>query len=191
MPCWFYEKRELMNSPSIRAGMEESAERALRAEGASFIMRAGSKLGLASETCATGIVYFHRFYMHLTFQTYPRYVSMRLVGPPQPQPQPHGWRVHPLLRRPLTATIYSFLYCKLLSTTNSTRSSLFNTISQQLIITISYFTLSTIIYHYLPLSTTIYHYLPLSSTIYHYLPLSTTIYHYLPLFITFFTLYIL
>ena len=75
MPCWFYEKHELQNSPSIVEGITLNEERAFRVDGARFIMRAGSNLGLSSETSATGVVYFHRFYMKHAFQSYPRYVS--------------------------------------------------------------------------------------------------------------------
>lgn len=75
MPCWYYEKKEIKSSPSYRDGIDTSTENRYRREGARFIVDAGTKLGLRYDTCATGVVYFHRFYMFHSFKDFPRYVS--------------------------------------------------------------------------------------------------------------------
>lgn len=75
MPCWYYEKKEIKNSPSYRDGIDSGTEARYRREGARFIVDAGTKLGLRYDTCATGVVYFHRFYMFHSFKDFPRYVS--------------------------------------------------------------------------------------------------------------------
>ncbi|XP_060608084.1 cyclin-K-like isoform X2 [Ruditapes philippinarum] len=75
MPCWYYEKKEIKNSPTYRDGIDSPTEARYRREGARFIVDAGTKLGLRYDTCATGVVYFHRFYMFHSFKDFPRYVS--------------------------------------------------------------------------------------------------------------------
>jgi len=46
MPCWFYDKKELVNTPSARDGISAEVEAWYRKEGAKHIMDAGNKLGL-------------------------------------------------------------------------------------------------------------------------------------------------
>lgn len=75
MPYWFYEKRDLKNTPSNRDGLDCETERRYRKEGARFIMQCGTSMGLGHNTVATGIVYFHRFYMFHSFKTFPRYAT--------------------------------------------------------------------------------------------------------------------
>lgn len=75
MPCWYFEKKEIKNSPSYRDGIDSLTECRYRREGARFIVDAGTKLGLRYDTCATGVVYFHRFYMFHSFKEFPRYVT--------------------------------------------------------------------------------------------------------------------
>lgn len=75
MPCWYYDKKELRNTPSIRDGLEFETERRYRKEGTRFIMECGTEMILGHHTIATGAVYFHRFYMFHTFQEFPRYVT--------------------------------------------------------------------------------------------------------------------
>uniref|UniRef100_A0A1B0CBA0 Cyclin-K n=1 Tax=Lutzomyia longipalpis TaxID=7200 RepID=A0A1B0CBA0_LUTLO len=75
MPCWYYEKKDLRNTPSIKDGIDFDTERRYRKEGARFIMECGTAMGLGHNTMATGIVYFHRFYMFHSFRTFPRYVT--------------------------------------------------------------------------------------------------------------------
>lgn len=43
--------------------------------GARFIIDTGSKMDLGYNTTATGVVYFHRFYMFHSFVQFPRYVT--------------------------------------------------------------------------------------------------------------------
>lgn len=73
MPCWYYEKKDLKNTPSIRDGMDFETERRYRKEGTRFIMECGTEMRLGHNTIATGAVYFHRFYMFHSFQEFPRY----------------------------------------------------------------------------------------------------------------------
>lgn len=44
-------------------------------EGARFIIDTGTKMDLGYNTMATGVVYFHRFYMFHSFKNFPRYVT--------------------------------------------------------------------------------------------------------------------
>ncbi|KAJ8674042.1 hypothetical protein QAD02_005304 [Eretmocerus hayati] len=75
MPCWYYEKKELKNTPSIQDGIDYETECRYRKEGARFIIDVGTKMDLGYNTMATGVVYFHRFYMFHSFKTFPRYVT--------------------------------------------------------------------------------------------------------------------
>lgn len=75
MPCWYYDKQELRDTPSIRAGMDHEMEHQYRKEGTRFIMECGTEMTLGHHTIATGAVYFHRFYMFHTFQEFSRYVT--------------------------------------------------------------------------------------------------------------------
>lgn len=75
MPFWYYDKRDLRNTVSIRDGLDYDTERRYRKEGARFIVQCGTSMGLGHNTVATGVVYFHRFYMFHSFKTFPRYVT--------------------------------------------------------------------------------------------------------------------
>lgn len=75
MLCWYYEKKDLRNTASIRDGLDFDIERRYRREGVRFIMECGTTMGLGNSTIATGAVYFHRFYMFHTFREFPRYVT--------------------------------------------------------------------------------------------------------------------
>lgn len=75
MPFWYYDKKDLRSTVSIRDGVEYETERRYRKEGARFIMQCGLAMGLGHNTSATGVVYFHRFYMFHSFKTFPRYVT--------------------------------------------------------------------------------------------------------------------
>lgn len=75
MPCWYFEKKELRNTPSFQDGIDTETENRYRREGARFIMDAGTKMGLRYDTCATGVVYFHRFYMFHSFKEFHRYIT--------------------------------------------------------------------------------------------------------------------
>ncbi|XP_018327315.1 cyclin-K [Agrilus planipennis] len=75
MPCWYYDKKELKNTPSALDGIDYETEMRYRKEGARFIIDTGSKMDLGYNTTATGVVYFHRFYMFHSFRQFPRYVT--------------------------------------------------------------------------------------------------------------------
>ncbi|ERL88296.1 cyclin-K-like [Dendroctonus ponderosae] len=75
MPGWYYDKKELRNTPSATAGLDFKTEMRYRKEGARFIIDTGMKMDLGYNTTATGVVYFHRFYMFHSFQQFPRYVT--------------------------------------------------------------------------------------------------------------------
>lgn len=75
MPCWYFEKKELRNTPSIQDGIDYDTECRYRKEGARFIIDTGTKMDLGYNTMATGVVYFHRFYMYHSFRNFPRYVT--------------------------------------------------------------------------------------------------------------------
>ncbi|GAB1598569.1 cyclin-K-like [Argonauta hians] len=75
MPCWFFEKKDLRNTASYQDGISPEVEARYRREGARFILDAGTKMGLRFDTCGTGVVYFHRFYMLHSFREFHRYVT--------------------------------------------------------------------------------------------------------------------
>lgn len=72
---WYYDKKDLKNTPSVRDGLDFETDRRYRKEGARFIMQCGTAMGLGHNTMATGVVYFHRFYMFHSFKSFPRYVT--------------------------------------------------------------------------------------------------------------------
>jgi len=51
MPCWYFEKKELRNTPSFLDGIDPSTEARYRREGARFIIDAGTKMGLYPFKC--------------------------------------------------------------------------------------------------------------------------------------------
>lgn len=75
MPYWYYDKKDLLTTPSSRDGITTETENRYRKEGARFIIDTGSKMDLGYNTVATGVVYFHRFYMFHSFKTFPRYIT--------------------------------------------------------------------------------------------------------------------
>lgn len=73
---WYYDKKDLKTTPSIKIdGIDYQTECRYRKEGARFIVQLGATLQLGHNTVATGVVYFHRFYMFHSFKTFPRYVT--------------------------------------------------------------------------------------------------------------------
>jgi len=46
MPCWYFNKSELKNTPSLCKGVDATAEEKYRREGAKLIVDAGTALGL-------------------------------------------------------------------------------------------------------------------------------------------------
>ncbi|XP_065119806.1 cyclin-K isoform X3 [Paramisgurnus dabryanus] len=74
-PCWYWDKKDLARTPSQSDGLDPATEARYRREGARFIFDVGTRLGLHYDTLATGITYFHRFYMFHSFKQFPRYVT--------------------------------------------------------------------------------------------------------------------
>ncbi|CAH1392046.1 unnamed protein product [Nezara viridula] len=75
MPCWYFDKKDLRNTPSALDNIDYETELRYRKEGARFIIDTGTKMDLGYNTMATGVVYFHRFYMFHSFRNFPRYVT--------------------------------------------------------------------------------------------------------------------
>ncbi|XP_050526199.1 cyclin-K-like [Daktulosphaira vitifoliae] len=75
MAFWYFEKDELHRTASAQDGIPYELECRYRQEGARFIIDAGTKMDLGYNTMATGVVYFHRFYMYHSFSTFPRYLT--------------------------------------------------------------------------------------------------------------------
>lgn len=75
MPNWYYSKKALRKTPSYLDGISVEKEQRYRREGARFIINVGTKMGLRYDTMATGVVYFHRFYMFHSFKTFPRFIT--------------------------------------------------------------------------------------------------------------------
>ncbi|CAG9132578.1 hypothetical protein JYU34_017365 [Plutella xylostella] len=75
MPYWYYDKKDLQTTPSFQDAISNETENRYRKEGARFIIDTGSKMDLGYNTVATGVVYFHRFYMFHSFRTFPRYIT--------------------------------------------------------------------------------------------------------------------
>jgi len=62
-------------TPSRNDDVDFETEARYRKEGARFIMELGNKLGLRYLTMATGIVFYHRFYMFHSFKEFSRWVT--------------------------------------------------------------------------------------------------------------------
>ncbi|KAK7830932.1 hypothetical protein U0070_018476 [Myodes glareolus] len=74
-PCWYWEKKDLAHTPSQLEGLDPATEAQYRQNGACFIFDVGTHLGLPYDTLATGITYFHRFYMFHSFKQFPCHVT--------------------------------------------------------------------------------------------------------------------
>ncbi|XP_050442622.1 cyclin-K-like [Adelges cooleyi] len=75
MAFWYFDKDEIRRTASAQDGIPYELESRYRQEGARFIIDAGTKMDLGYNTMATGVVYFHRFYMYHSFSTFPRYLT--------------------------------------------------------------------------------------------------------------------
>ncbi|XP_025207298.1 cyclin-K-like [Melanaphis sacchari] len=75
MAFWYFDKDELHRTASAQDGISHERESRYRQEGARFIIDAGTKMDLGYNTMATGVVYFHRFYMYHSFKTFSRYLT--------------------------------------------------------------------------------------------------------------------
>nr|XP_009859171.1 cyclin-K-like isoform X1 [Ciona intestinalis] len=74
-PCWYYDKADLKKTPSFLDGVNPETEGRYRREGPRFIFDMGTRMGLHHDTIATGIVFFHRFYMFHSFKKFPRHIT--------------------------------------------------------------------------------------------------------------------
>ncbi|XP_040602539.1 cyclin-K-like [Mesocricetus auratus] len=74
-PCWYWDKKDFSHTPSQLEGLDPATEARYRREGARFIFDVGTCLGLHYDTLATGVIYFHRFYMFHSFKQFPQYVT--------------------------------------------------------------------------------------------------------------------
>ncbi|KAM9095552.1 LOW QUALITY PROTEIN: cyclin-K-like [Sarcophilus harrisii] len=74
-PCWYWDKNIFSQTPSLLEGLDPAIEAQYRRDGARFIFDIGKSLGLPYVTVATGIMFFHRFYMFHSFKKFPRYVT--------------------------------------------------------------------------------------------------------------------
>lgn len=87
MSCWYYSNDELeRRTPSRDDGVPLCVENRYRRDGARFIINASNTLGLRYETPATGVVFFHRFFMIQSFKqfnrcaiTYWRFILLLLI----------------------------------------------------------------------------------------------------------------
>ncbi|XP_047132402.1 cyclin-K isoform X1 [Hydra vulgaris] len=73
---WYHTTEVIeLQTPSRNDGIDYETEARYRKEGARFIMELGNKLGLRYLTMATGIVFYHRFYMFHSFKEFSRWVT--------------------------------------------------------------------------------------------------------------------
>ena len=72
--CWYFSKEHLDRTPSQAVGYTAEQELAMRREGARLLLDIGQHLSLRYDTCATGLVFFHRFYMFHSFSEFNKYV---------------------------------------------------------------------------------------------------------------------
>ena len=91
MPCWYWDKKDLENSPSRKAGVTPENENRYRKEGSRFIYKLGEVLfikliyskafqgqgmKLHHDTLASAAVFYHRFYQIHSFSKFrSRYVT--------------------------------------------------------------------------------------------------------------------
>lgn len=76
MPCWYWGKKDLENSPSRQTGVSSENEQRYRREGAKFIYKLGQEMKLHHDTLASAAVFYHRFYQIHSFQKFrQRYVT--------------------------------------------------------------------------------------------------------------------
>ena len=73
--CWYFTQEDIENkTPSREDGISSSVEARYRKDGSRFIINASNTLGLRHDTLATGVVYYHRFFMMQSFKQFDRWV---------------------------------------------------------------------------------------------------------------------
>lgn len=71
--CWYYSQEDIeLRTPSRDDGVPLHVETRYRRDGARFIVTASNTLNLRYETPATGVVFFHRFFMIQSFKQFNR-----------------------------------------------------------------------------------------------------------------------
>lgn len=70
---WIFTEAELMQTPSIMAGMSPEEERAVRRKGVNFILQVGIMLKIPQTTLSTAAVFFNRFLMRNSLKPAPNY----------------------------------------------------------------------------------------------------------------------
>lgn len=73
---WLFAKSEVLSSPSVQAGWAPDQENVTRAKGIQLISEVGQKLRLQQTTIATAAMFFHRFYIRMSFIAYHHYVRL-------------------------------------------------------------------------------------------------------------------
>ncbi|OQV14679.1 Cyclin-K [Hypsibius exemplaris] len=72
--CWYFSKDHLERTPSQAVGFSAEQENTFRREGARLLLDIGTNLSLRYDTCSTGLVFFHRFYMFHSFSEFNKHV---------------------------------------------------------------------------------------------------------------------
>ncbi|XP_014219448.1 cyclin-K [Copidosoma floridanum] len=73
---WYWERDVIeTDTPSRQDGLDYATELLHRQKGARFIVDCGREITKVYNTFATGVVFFHRFYMFRSFKTFPPYVT--------------------------------------------------------------------------------------------------------------------
>ena len=73
--CWYFTQDDIRErTPSREEGIPPVSEARYRRDGARFIINASNTLGLRYDTVATGVVFFHRFFMVQSFKQFDRWV---------------------------------------------------------------------------------------------------------------------
>ncbi|MEQ2256306.1 hypothetical protein ILYODFUR_022972 [Ilyodon furcidens] len=72
---WYYNRQQIDNSPSRRAGLDPDKELSYRQQAANLLQDMGQRLNVSQLTINTAIVYMHRFYMVQSFTRFHRNVT--------------------------------------------------------------------------------------------------------------------
>lgn len=75
MSSWIFSNEDLKQTPSATDGFPNGVERRYRYEGSHLIINIGLQKNLHHDTIATGVLFFHRFYMRRSFSKFPRYLT--------------------------------------------------------------------------------------------------------------------
>ncbi|XP_053280844.1 cyclin-T1 isoform X2 [Pleuronectes platessa] len=71
---WYYNRQQIDNNPSRRAGLDPDKELSYRQQAANLLQDMGQRLNVSQLTINTAIVYMHRFYMVQSFTRFHRNV---------------------------------------------------------------------------------------------------------------------